>query len=186
MEIKVQEKLTLKADYEKVFNFFAQPEVVLKCIPGAEFKGFNEDGSFKALAKVKLGAINLSFEGNMVFEEKDPEKGKIVLKGQGKDKKGAGGVKTKIEIEISKAEEGVEVQVNSSTDVTGKVIQYGRGMFQQIAKQIFGQFVKCSKEFLEGNKEAPEDQELKASSLIVGSIKSAIADRFKRNKDKEN
>jgi len=44
---------------------------------------------------------------------------------------------------------GTEVVVEAEVDVSGRIMQFGRGMIQDVSKQLFQQFVECAKQQLE-------------------------------------
>jgi uncharacterized protein len=44
---------------------------------------------------------------------------------------------------------GCEVLVNADIDLVGKIVQFGRGMIQEVSRQMFRQFSTCVKKQLE-------------------------------------
>jgi hypothetical protein len=49
---------------------------------------------------------------------------------------------------------GSLVVVNAEVDIVGKVVQFGRGMIEEVSKQLFRQFSGCVKQRLEVANEA--------------------------------
>jgi hypothetical protein len=49
---------------------------------------------------------------------------------------------------------GALVAVNAEVDLVGKVVQFGRGMIEEVSRQLFRQFSACVKQRLEVDVEA--------------------------------
>jgi hypothetical protein len=49
---------------------------------------------------------------------------------------------------------GSEVLVNAEIDMLGKIVQFGRGMIEEVSRQMFGQFAACVRQQLEVTGEA--------------------------------
>ncbi|NIP59395.1 MAG: hypothetical protein GWM92_17540, partial [Gemmatimonadetes bacterium] len=62
---------------------------------------------------------------------------------------------------------GSRVVVESELEVAGKLAQFGRGMIEQVGKQIFRQFAECAREELTGTGE--EDDEAGAGPGRAGA-----------------
>jgi hypothetical protein len=44
---------------------------------------------------------------------------------------------------------GSEVTVNADVELVGKIVQFGRGMIEEVSRQMFRQFSTCVKQHLE-------------------------------------
>jgi len=91
---------------------------------------------------------------------------------------------------------GVLVVVNAEVDLVGKVVQFGRGMIEEISRQLFRQFSACVKQRLEvadesqtattesrsGEKALPASEmaETKAAPLVLRALWSVVARFFLR------
>jgi hypothetical protein len=49
---------------------------------------------------------------------------------------------------------GSEVLVNAEIDMVGKIVQFGRGMIEEVSRQMFRQFAACVRQQLEVTGEA--------------------------------
>lgn len=161
MELVVREEFEVKTNLDRVWEFFSDPKFVVPCIPGAELLQIKEDGTFDGVVKVKLGAVTLNFTGTMRYEKLDRENKTMVLIGEGKEKGGAGRAKAKIENTFDQTDSGLKIKVTTTVDISGKILQYGRGMFEQIAKQHFMQFSACAKNYLETQTAEEEKKKLR-------------------------
>lgn len=185
MELVVKESFDTKADFKEAWKFFSNPEFIVPCIPGAEIREIKEDGSFEASVKLKLGAVSLNFVGNMKYEKLDEAQGLMVLSGEGKEKGGAGRAKANIEATLKEEGDVLKVSVIATVDISGKILQYGRGMFEQVAKQYFAQFSQCAKNYLEAEqseekKMPPEPVKVNALNLILKAFLAWLLSPFRR------
>ncbi|WP_340690705.1 CoxG family protein [Hydrogenobacter thermophilus] len=185
MELVVKESFDTKADFKEAWKFFSNPEFIVPCIPGAEIREIKEDGSFEASVKLKLGAVSLNFVGNMKYEKLDEAQGLMVLSGEGKEKGGAGRAKANIEATLKEEGDVLKVSVIATVDISGKILQYGRGMFEQVAKQYFAQFSQCAKSYLEAEqseekKMPPEPVKVNALNLILKAFLAWLLSPFRR------
>jgi len=186
MELVVRESFETRAKFKRAWEFFSNPEFIVPCIPGAEIREIKEDGSFEASVKLKLGAVSLNFVGNMKYEKLDETQGLMVLSGEGKEKGGAGRAKANIEATLKEEGDVLKVSVIATVDISGKILQYGRGMFEQVAKQYFAQFSQCAKNYLEAEegeeekKMPPEPVKVNAFNLILKAFLAWLLSPFRR------
>jgi hypothetical protein len=81
-----------------------------------------------------------------------------------------------------------EVSVHVHVDVTGRIVQIGRGLMQDVAGDMFGQFVSCVKARLESAEPAAEGEASAQAPvkpvaivpLVLRAMWSAIARLVKR------
>jgi carbon monoxide dehydrogenase subunit G len=100
--------------------------------------------------KVKIGPVAMSFKGVVKFTERD-EQGRLVrLVGEGREAGGGGSAKLTMLSKITPvAEGGSQVVVEAEMDVVGKIVQFGRGMMEEVSRQMFRQFSACVRQQLE-------------------------------------
>jgi carbon monoxide dehydrogenase subunit G len=133
---------TVNAPVERVWSLLMQPEEVTSCVPGAAITEKVDDQHFKGTVKVKLGAVQVSYRGEMEMQP-DASAHTIVLSGKGTETRGSGGASGSMTVSL--AEDGVAtaVTVDSRVDVTGKVATFGRGIMQDVANRLTKQFATC-------------------------------------------
>jgi hypothetical protein len=59
-----------------------------------------------------------------------------------------------------------EVLVNADIDLVGKIVQFGRGMIEEVSKQMFRQFSNCVKQQLEAAAEAEANNNPKPGETV--------------------
>ncbi len=186
MAIEIRETFQVQAPIDAVWRFVMDPDQVVACMPGAELEQSLDDRTFLGRVKVKLGAITTSYKGRVQFTEVDAEGYRVRMVAEGRET-GGGTAKGTMQSFLRALPDGqTEVVAEASVDLTGRVMQVGRGMIQGISHQLFQQFVASTKERLEaaqgaeGQTPVAVDQEpLRLLPLILQVLWSPVA-RFLR------
>lgn len=149
MAIELQETFTVLAPIDRVWQFMMDPENVAACMPGASLTELIDAKHFVGSVKVKIGAITAKYSGTIAYTTADEVQHLVVMLVEAKEKGGGtvtGTITTKLHA-LSATE--TEVKCESSVDMTGRIVQVGRGMIEGVAGQIIGKFVKNVKTLLE-------------------------------------
>jgi carbon monoxide dehydrogenase subunit G len=187
MAIEIRETFQVQAPIDAVWRFVMDPDQVVACMPGAELEQAVDDRTFLGRVKVKLGAITTSYRGRIQFTEVDEQGHTVRMVAEGRET-GGGTAKGTIFSCLRALPDGqTEVVAEASVDLTGRVMQVGRGMIQGVAQQLFQQFVASTKERLEraegadGQTAVQVDQEpLRLLPLILQVLWSPVARLFRR------
>jgi carbon monoxide dehydrogenase subunit G len=112
--------------------------------------------TFRGSGKVAVGPITTSYKGRVQFTEKDAANHRIQLTAEGRE--GSGGTaRGTMSSTMRATEDGqTEVSVDVHVDVTGRIVQIGRGLMQDVASDMFGQFVSCVTARLESTEPTAE------------------------------
>lgn len=111
------------------------------CMPGASLEGEDEKG-YKGKMKVKLGPIDMVFNGHIRFLERDDTQQRALLEAAATETKGAGSAKASITFFVRPLDGGSEVTVDSDYAVNGKAAQFGGGVIQSVGKRLMDEFAK--------------------------------------------
>ena len=150
MPFKIEEQFEVKAPVQHVWEYLIDPAKVVVCIPGAELLESQDERTFVGAVKVKLGPMAMSFKGLMKFVELDEQGRQVRMVGEGREAGGAGSAKVTMLSKVSPLDGGgALVIVSADVDLVGKVVQFGRGMIEEVSKQLFRQFSACVKHRLE-------------------------------------
>ena len=189
MAIEIKETLQVAAPIERVWDFVIDPQRVVTCMPGAALDEVVDDKTFLGTVKVKLGAITTKYKGRVEFANVDAQAHSIQMVAEGRET-GGGTAKGTIDMRVNEFPEGpVELVIEAGIDLTGRVMQVGRGMIQGVSHQLFKQFAASAKEILEAEDEAAEAAAVAAVAeqkpvaivpLIFRTIVAAIVNFFKR------
>ncbi len=164
MGIAIQERFEIAAPPERVWEYLIDAARVVRCLPGAELLETAADGSFVGRVKVKVGPVVAAYRGKARFVELDPAARRARLTGEGQEASGAGSARMVMTSAIAALPGGGSaVQVDVDVDVVGKLAQFGRGMIEEVSRQLFKQFAACVRAALEPAAEAA------ASSRAAGA-----------------
>src|SRR5262245_4635906 len=155
MPFKIEEEFEVRAPVQRVWEYLIDPARVVVCIPGAELLEAQDERTFVGAVKVKVGPMSMSFKGLMKFTEVDEKGHQVRMVGEGRDAGGAGSAKVTMLSKVAPlGGGGALVVVNAEVDLVGKIVQFGRGMIEEVSRQLFRQFSACVKQRLEVANEA--------------------------------
>jgi len=198
MAFKIEEQFEVKAPVNRVWEYLIDPARVVVCIPGAQLLEAQDKNTFLGAIKVKVGPVAMSYKGQMKFTEIDEENHQVRMVGEGRESGGAGSAKVNMLSKVTPIDTvGSLVVVSAEVDLVGKIVQFGRGMIEEVSKQLFRQFSACVKQQLEAAPppaaEArqpdqpvqpppppPEAKALSAPSLLIHALWQIIARFFLR------
>jgi carbon monoxide dehydrogenase subunit G len=125
-------------------------------LPGAELLEQQDEHTFLGAIKVKVGPLAMSYKGRAKFTEVNEETHQARMVGDSREVGGSGSTKVSMLSTVSPlAGGGSEVLVNADIDLVGKIVQFGRGMIEEVSRQMFRQFSTCVKQQLEVADEPP-------------------------------
>jgi hypothetical protein len=188
MAIEIRESFQVKAPLDAVWRLFMDPQRVVTCMPGAELEEMVDDRTFLGKVKVKVGAVTSSYKGKVRFSEIDEQGHRLQMAGEGRETSG-GTAKGTLTATLRALPDGqTEVIAEATVDLTGRIMQVGRGMIQGVSKQIFQQFAARAKQILEaepaeaGATPAPLPDNVPVSILpiIFKALWEAIVGFFRR------
>jgi carbon monoxide dehydrogenase subunit G len=150
VSLKIEKTFTLEAPLETVWAFLTDPYRVVGCLPGAEVTEKIDERTYAAAVTVKVGPVSATYKGRMQFERLDVTAGEAELVGRGQDVKGKGGAEMRMVSRLRAVGPArTEVTVSSEVTITGRLAQFGRGMIEEVADQMFARFAACVSERLE-------------------------------------
>ncbi len=149
MAIEIRESFQVAAPVETVWEFMKQPGNLANCMPGASLARMIDDRSFVGTVKLKVGAITASYDGTMTFTRLDDAAHAMTLLAEAREKGGGTVSGTITAVLETLPDGGTEVRCESNTDLTGRIVQVGRGMIEGVSKQVIQKFVANVKSALE-------------------------------------
>jgi uncharacterized protein len=155
MPFKIEEEFEVRAPVQQVWEYLIDPARVVVCIPGAELLEAQDERTFVGAVKVKVGPMSMSYKGLIKFTEVDEHEHQVRMVGEGREAGGAGSAKVTMLSKVAPLGGGGSlVVVNAEVDLVGKIVQFGRGMIEEVSRQLFRQFSACVKQRLEVATEA--------------------------------
>ncbi|MBV6417621.1 MAG: hypothetical protein CMLOHMNK_02351 [Steroidobacteraceae bacterium] len=150
MAIELRQNFQVRAPMDAVWAFMLDPANVVACMPGASLTRIVDEKSFVGTVKVKVGAVTAQYQGTITYVETDRAAGLVKMLAEGKER-GGGTVRGTIESRLTSLEGGAvtSVETSSSIDLTGKIVQVGRGMIEGVSGQIIKMYVNNVRAMLE-------------------------------------
>ena len=156
MAFKIEERFEVQAPVERVWKYLIDPKRVVECLPGAELLEQQDEHTFLGAIKVKVGPLAMSYKGQAKFTEINEQTHQVRMVGDAREVGGSGSTKVSMLSTVTPlANGGSEVLVNADIDLVGKIVQFGRGMIEEVSRQMFRQFSACVKKQLEVAEEPP-------------------------------
>ncbi|WP_324274850.1 SRPBCC family protein [Blastococcus brunescens] len=127
-------------------------------MPGAALDSVDGD-DFTGRVKVKLGPINLTYQGKASFIEKDEAAHKAVIDARGKDQRGNGTAAAVVTAKLAAEGSITRVDVLTDLNITGRPAQFGRGVMTDVGNKLLGQFAdKLAAQLGEGDAQGDADR----------------------------
>lgn len=149
MAIEIRERFSVEAPIDVVWPFIKDPEQLVHCMPGASLDEVVDDRTFLGTVKVKLGAVTAKYKGKVEFAEVDEASHCVKVVAEGREAGGGTARGTLSSRLTALPEGGTEVLAEGDVDLTGRVMQVGRGMIQGVSEQLFQEFARSTKSRLE-------------------------------------
>lgn len=149
MGITIKETFQVQAPIDTVWKFVMDPHLVASCMPGAKLEEVVDAQTYVGSIKIKVGAVTTSYKGRVQFTRVDEAEHVIEMTAEGRETGGGiakGGMVCRL---VAVAAGQTEVAAEANVDLTGRIMQVGRGMIEAVSHQLFLQFVAVVQSRLE-------------------------------------
>ena len=155
MNVDLKKNFPLESNADDAWGLLRNIESVANCMPGAEITKVVDDENFEGKVKVRLGPVNMEFNGTIAVKSVDAASQQIQLMASGKDKKGTSTVSMDLTANIE-ADGGVGSALlgDAKVVVDGKLASFGQRMMAQVSDQILDQFADNFRTELKANQQA--------------------------------
>ena len=171
MALDIKESFEVGAPIDAVWAFLNDPQNVVACMPGASLNEIVDDTQFIGSVKLKIGAVSAQYQGTITYTERDTSNYIVKMLAAGNER-GGGTVSGTIVTQLESLAGGSATRVvcESSIDLTGKIIQVGRGMIEGVSAQIIKKYVGNVRKLLEAPAaQATADAALAAEASANGT-----------------
>lgn len=149
MALQIRESFEVAAPVGAVWAFINDPQNVVACMPGASLERIVDERQFIGAVKLKIGAVSAQYQGTITYTEADRDQGVVKMLATGNERGGgtvSGTIVTQLE---ALGPQATRVNCESSIDLTGKIVQVGRGMIEGVSAQIIKKYVGNVRALLE-------------------------------------
>ena len=145
----IEEKFSVKAPIQKLWDSLLDPEIIGACIPGCEAVEPINDREYDSVIKARVGFIAVRFKIKTVIEEIVPYRF-IRTVGKGNEQKKLGHFSQKTEINFNALSENeTELSYQSEVSIVGKLATFGDRILKAKAREVGKEFADAVKKRLE-------------------------------------
>jgi carbon monoxide dehydrogenase subunit G len=137
--VQLDNSFTVPVPIDEAWRVLLDIERIAPCMPGAALDSVDGD-AFTGRVKVKLGPINLTYQGKAAFIEKDEAAHRAVIDARGKDQRGNGTAAATVTATLRAEGSITRVDVLTDLNITGRPAQFGRGVMVDVGTKLLGQF----------------------------------------------
>ncbi len=149
MALEIAENFEVGAPIDAVWAFLNDPQNVVACMPGASLNRIVDESQFVGSVKLKIGAVSAQYQGTITYVERDHSTHTVKMLAAGNER-GGGTVSGTILTRLEALTPGsTRIACQSSVDLTGKIVQVGRGMIEGVSAQIIKKYVGNVRSLLE-------------------------------------
>jgi carbon monoxide dehydrogenase subunit G len=177
--VQLENSFTVPLPVDEAWRVLMDIDRIAPCMPGAMLDSVEGD-DFTGRVKVKLGPINLTYQGKGSFIERDETAHQAKIDARGKDQRGNGTASAIITAKLAGEGSVTRVDVLTDLNITGRPAQFGRGVMTDVGNKLLGQFAdKLSAQLASGDAgvdTAKVDTEAAAATqepTVAGSAKAA-------------
>jgi carbon monoxide dehydrogenase subunit G len=128
--VQLENTFTVPVPVDEAWRVLLDIERIAPCMPGAALDTVTGD-EFTGRVKVKLGPINLTYQGKAAFVEKDEAAHRAVLRVRSKEEGGNGYANADVTFALSDG----EGSLHTHAQISGKAASMGEGVVGRRARR---------------------------------------------------
>ena len=141
--MKLENRCLVPADIQRTWDLIMDIPRVAACVPGMEEVVREEDGSFRASLRVRVGPMGLTLAGTLQVLEQDPSKAEARFLIEASDRKVGGAVRADLLIQLRSDEENqTELVFNTDTTFIGRLGELGQPLIRRKANNTMEEFAR--------------------------------------------
>jgi carbon monoxide dehydrogenase subunit G len=146
--MKLQNEFTVAVPVERVWDTLLDIETVAGFLPGATIEPGGEEGTYHGAMKVKLGPMTVNYTGTARLAGVDVAARTADIEVRAKEAKGQGTAAAVIRNTLVQQNGSTRVVAETDLQITGRQAQFGRGIMQDVAGRMLGQFAQRFEDYL--------------------------------------
>lgn len=141
--MKLENRCLVPADIQRTWELLMDIPRAAACVPGMEEVVQEEDGSYRASMRVRVGPMGLTLAGTLRVLEQDPAKGEARFLIEASDRKVGGAVRADLLIQL-RSEDGNQTELVLNTDTTfiGRLGELGQPLIRRKANNTMQDFAR--------------------------------------------
>ena len=140
----MENTFVVPAPVDDVWPILIDVPRVVPCMPGTELTEALDERRFRAIARLRVGPVELAFGGEGELYDVDPASRTAKLRAKGRDTKGRGAFQAEMAFGLTPRGGETVARVDTDLTLSGSVAQYGRGagIVKGVAEQLTAQFAR--------------------------------------------
>ncbi len=147
--MQLENEFDIAAPPDRVYSFLLDVNRVVTCMPGAELSEVVDPTTFRGKVRIKVGPITVSYNGTARITDRDDANRVATLQAEGKETSGPGSARATAQMTVAEAGDGSTVRLLTDYHVAGRIANFGRGVMEDVSKQLVSQMAGCIKASLE-------------------------------------
>jgi len=174
--MKIENSFHVPAALEQSWEIITDVPSLVACMPGAELTEVTPDGAYRGIARVKIGPVQLQFNGEARLQDVDTQAHTMKVRSRASDAKGRGSVASDMAFALAPEGSRTRVDVVTNLTLTGAVAQYGRGagLIKEVANQFTRDFA-ANLESMVLTKTGPPPRPASGLRLLFAALRAMAA-----------
>ena len=141
--MKLENRCLVPADIQRTWELLMDIPRAAACVPGMEEVVQEEDGSYRASMRVRVGPMGLTLAGTLRVLEQDSAKGEARFLIEASDRKVGGAVRADLLIQLRSEEKNqTELVLNTDTTFIGRLGELGQPLIRRKANNTMQDFAR--------------------------------------------
>lgn len=175
--MRIDNSFHVPAGLEESWKIITDVPALVSCMPGAELTEATPDGAYRGIARVKIGPVQLQFNGEARLHDVDAQAHTMKVRSRASDAKGRGTVASDMAFALAPDGERTRVDVVTDLTLTGAVAQYGRGagLIKEVANQFTRDFAANLENKVRQQAPARRPQAVSGVRLLFAALRAMLA-----------
>lgn len=179
--MQVATSFDVAAPIEAVWELLVDVPRVIPCMPGAVLESVVDERTWRANVAVKLGPISLRFASDIVREELNTDEHAVRLSVNAKEARGRGGARMQIDSSLQLVDGMTRATIVTEVELRGAVASHGRGVVEEVAREMTNRFAACIAERLNGDGGGQGAAPVGGVGLVLGASSRRLRQRLNRD-----
>ena len=141
--MKLENRCLVPADIQRTWELIMDIPRAAACVPGMEEVVQEEDGSYRARMKVRVGPMGLTLAGTLQVLEQDSSKGEARFLIEASDRRVGGAVRADLLIQLHSGEGNqTELVLTTETTFIGRLGELGQPLIRRKANNTMEEFAR--------------------------------------------
>lgn len=146
--MKLRNEFTVAAPSDRAWETLLDIERVATFLPGATVQPTDEEGAYRGSMRIKVGPVVANYKGTATLGEVDEERRTADLQLQAKEANGQGSAAATIHNTVRSVDGETQVIAETDLKVAGRQAQFGRGIMEDVAARMLGDFAQRFERYL--------------------------------------